>query len=111
STLAIIISIVMLSRGLVSSFQDMLLMIATAIPPIGGILISHYVILGGYKKDLLDVDMPKLNIATFVAWGLGILAAEYITYSWTVPAINGILVAIVSYVVLEKLRRSFSEEE
>ncbi len=76
-----------------------LLLLGTFIPPIGGVIMADffYKYRGRYPK-LSEAKLPKINIAGAVAY----VGASLIAYfSPGVPPINGIVAAIVLYIVVD----------
>ncbi len=76
-----------------------LLLLGTFIPPIGGVIMADffYKYRGKYPK-LSEAKLPKVNIAGAVAY----VGASLIAYfSPGVPPINGIVAAIVIYIIVD----------
>ncbi len=76
-----------------------LLLLGTFIPPIGGVIMADffYKYRGKYPK-LSEAKLPKINIAGAVAY----VGASLIAYfSPGVPPINGIVAAIVIYIIVD----------
>ena len=97
SAIAFIGSIIMTAYGLTASFNTFLLTIGIAIPPIGGILISHYYIINKNMDNAFE-NMPSIRPYAFIAWICGILIAKYIGFG--IPALNGMISAFLIYAVL-----------
>ena len=76
-----------------------LLLLGTFIPPIGGVIMADffYKYRGRYPK-LSEAKLPKINVAGAVAY----VGASLIAYfSPGVPPINGIVAAIVLYIIVD----------
>jgi len=98
ATLALIGSIFMSYMGFTSSFQSFLLTIGVAIPPIGGILIAHYLLVYGITEKSFE-NMPKIRYTAFVAWLCGIAVAKL--FNIGIPALQGFITTIIIYSILE----------
>lgn len=103
--IAFIGSAVMTAYGLTASFNKFLLTIGIAIPAIGGILIAHYHIVYRDKVNYFD-NMPSFRINSFISWIIGIIIAKYINMG--IPALNGLISALVFYVILESFLKNKS---
>lgn len=78
-----------------------LLLLGTFIPPIGGVIMAdfYYKHKGSYPK-LADVTFARFNYAGIGAY---ILASVVAYFSPGIPPINGIISAIIAYIVLDKV--------
>lgn len=87
--------------GLYSQFQDFLLTIAIAAPPMAGILISRFYFLGYYKKSAEQIyaDIQRgekaISIAAVVAWIVASMFAYFV--EWGSPAVNGLILSAFLY--------------
>ena len=96
--------------GLLSKFQAFLGILTAFIPPIAGVIIASYWIIGKGKKENL-VFIKGYSAAGIIAFALGAVVA-YITGSvvvFFVAPINGIVVSMVSYIILHKLLETKKE--
>ncbi|MFW6288850.1 MAG: cytosine permease [Spirochaetota bacterium] len=81
-----------------------LLLLGTFIPPIGGVIMADffYKHRGRYPK-LSEAKLPKINIAGVVAY----VGASLIAYfSPGIPPINGIVAAVVIYIVVDLIMKA-----
>jgi cytosine permease len=90
--------------GIYEMLVQYLILLGTFIPPIGGIIMADYWIHRGGHFPALDEPQPAFNWAGILAY----VAASAIAYfsnqaGWGIVPINGILSALVIYVVLTKL--------
>jgi cytosine permease len=90
--------------GIYEMLVQYLILLGTFIPPIGGIIMADYWIHRGGHFPTLDEPQPAFNWAGILAY----VAASAIAYfsnqaGWGIVPINGILSALVIYVVLTKL--------
>lgn len=72
--------------GITGSFVDFLMWLGVAVPPIGGVLVAHYLV-GRPPR-------PAPSVA-FAAWSLGVVVGKVIL--WGAPALNSIVVAGLFY--------------
>ncbi|MDB6182537.1 cytosine permease [Paracoccus fistulariae] len=78
-----------------------LLMLGTFIPPIGGVIMADYLYKHRGKYPLLaQASIPAINIPGLAAYVLGCLTA-YLTPG--IPPLNGILAAIIAYILADKI--------
>lgn len=78
-----------------------LLLLGTFIPPIGGVIMADYVFKHrGSYPPIATADLPAVNLAGISGYVLGCLAA-YFTPG--IPPLNGIVVAVIGYVVADRL--------
>ena len=93
--------------GLLNKFQAFLSILTAFIPPIAGVIIASYWILGKGNKE--NVVIKKgYSIAGIVSFSLGALVA-YLTGSvmvFFVAPVNGIIVSMIAYIILHKLLES-----
>lgn len=94
---AFIGSLIMGYYGLTSAFQNFLLTIGVAIPPIGGILIAHYFIVSRSQKTS-DDSFPAFNYSAFVAWVVGICVAKFVQLG--IPPLQGMFAALITYSII-----------
>ena len=91
--------------GLLNYFQGFLSVLTALIPPVAGVIIAEYWIIGKGKKDYLKIE-DGWNIGGMISFAVGAVVA-YITgnvYPVFIGPINGIAVAMVLHIVFEKLR-------
>lgn len=93
--------------GLYSQFQDFLLTIAVTVPPMAGILISRFYILGYYRKSAAEIfdDIKRgeksYSVAAFASWIVASLFAYLV--EWGSPAVNALILSAALYSVLFKV--------
>ena len=99
-----------------NNFVGWLNILNTFIPPVGAILIVDYFICHrGQYRPLREVRFQKINGSAIIAWACGTLVAlignnnipgvhvDFLSNS--LPAVNGMVVAIVVYLLLKAFRR------
>jgi cytosine permease len=92
--------------GIMAQFSTFLNIMTSFIPPVAGVVIASYWIIGKGKKESFAVK-ENWNIAGIIAYIVGAVIA-YITSSvapFFIAPINGIVISIVLYVVLAKLTK------
>jgi cytosine permease len=89
------------AAGIIDRFVVFLSIITSLIPPVAGVVIAAYWIVGRGKKENFRV-IPGVNLAGIISFILG-AATAFITANvlpFFVAPINGIVVSIVVYVIL-----------
>ena len=99
SVIALILGIYMFRVGITSAFLGYILVIASAIPPIGGVLLAEYFLRGKFKADPETLVMPIISFSAFIATIIGILVA--VNISAGVPALQGMAAAALSYYLID----------
>ena len=86
---------------LYSNFVGWLSLLNTALPPIGAILLADFLILhrGSYPR-FEKHSFNAINPSAIIAWALGIAAATVLP---GIAPINGVLLAAVGYIALQKV--------
>ncbi|MHB1654092.1 MAG: purine-cytosine permease family protein [Desulfitobacteriaceae bacterium] len=102
--LAILIALFTSVFNLAQNFSVWLGIIGTTVPPFGGIVIAHFWILNTKQKNSFKV-LDGFNFIAFIVWVVASLIAKYVTVSFVVPAILGLLSAVVLYTLLSFLFR------
>jgi cytosine permease len=96
-----VIGTVLGAVGIIDRFTTFLSIITSFIPPVAGVVIAAYWIVGKGKKENFTIS-PGINWAGMIAFVLG-SAGAFITAN-VVPffaaPVNGIVIAIVAYVLL-----------
>lgn len=97
--------------GIYEMLVQYLILLGTFIPPIGGIIMADYWIYRRGHFPSLDEPQPAFNWAGVIAY----VAASAIAYftnqvGWGIVPINGILSALVIYVVLTKILPSYQTQ-
>ena len=105
--------------GLLNVFQGFLSLMSALIPPLAGVLIASYWIVGGGKKEKFEVR-PGFRAAGVIAFAVGaifacitggtfanfpglVAALPWLNVPFFVGPVNGIIVSLALYVVLAKL--------
>jgi cytosine permease len=106
------IGIILGAAGIIDRFVTFLSIITSLIPPVAGVVIAAYWIVGKGKKENF-VAVPGINIAGVAAFILG-AGIAYLTANITpffIAPINGIVISIVAYVVLIKIIPAKTKQE
>lgn len=99
-----IIGILLSLGGVINVFLNFLITIGYFIPPVAGVVISDYWLLGkGYVKDWKKFE--GINWLGIIAWLAGV-AVAYFGKSFFIPTVNGIVVAALVYYILGKIVKS-----
>jgi cytosine permease len=85
--------------GILNHFIDWLILLTSTIPPLAGALIADYWIVRGGKPEKWK-EYPGVNWIGVIAWIAG--SAVALTLKMGIAPINGILTAMMIYVVLWK---------
>jgi cytosine permease len=96
-----VIGTVLGAVGIIDRFTTFLGIITSFIPPVAGVVIAAYWIVGKGKKENFRVT-PGINWAGMIAFVLG-AAGAFITANvipFFVAPINGIIISIIAYVLL-----------
>ena len=98
-----VIGTILAAVGLLSEFEFFLNILSALIPPIAGVMIASYWILGkGRKENLMQKE--GWYIPGIISFAAGAVVA-YVTGSiavFLIGPVNGIVVSMIVYVVLEK---------
>lgn len=88
-----------------------LILLGTFIPPIGGVIMADffYKHKGRYPK-LSDVTFNKFNVTGIAAY---IIASAVAYFSPGIPPVNGIIAAVIAYIVIDLLLKAvgFGQDE
>lgn len=95
-----LLGIIMLANGFTSTFLSALGIIGSAIPPVGGALVGHFLVVEREYTKTFE-KMPMYRWQAFVAWGFGVVVSKLITAG--IGPLNGFLAALILYSVLRKL--------
>ncbi|WP_327087916.1 cytosine permease [Nonomuraea sp. NBC_01738] len=92
--------------GVWNHFLDWLVILSVFVPPLGGVLIADQVIMR--RGPGAGTAVPSVRPTAFVAWAIGAAAGGLV--HWFAPgfsdAISGLVVALIAYVVIERLAPS-----
>jgi len=90
--------------GIMGRFQTFLSILTSFIPPVAGVIIAQYWILGkGRKEDFKSY--PEIRMAGMISFAAG-AAAAYVTDNFItifVAPVNGIIVSMILYIILSRL--------
>jgi cytosine permease len=96
-----VIGTVLGAVGIIDRFTTFLSIITSFIPPVAGVVIAAYWIVGKGKKENFKV-IPGINWAGMVAFVLG-AAGAFITANivpFFAAPVNGIIISIIAYILL-----------
>ncbi len=85
--------------GIISQFESIISLLGSVLPPVAGVMLSDYWIVGKGKKENFRT-IPGVNWIGIVSWAVG--AAVGLFFSFFSPALDGTLIAIILYAVLAK---------
>jgi cytosine permease len=97
------------AAGILDNFVAFLTTLGIAIPPIAGIMVAEYFVVGQWRADLeagredgrLPQGAPAWVPATLVIWLVAFLIGKYV--DWGVASINTLVFSFVAYAVLGRL--------
>ncbi|MBD1915157.1 MULTISPECIES: cytosine permease [Cyanophyceae] len=103
------IALFMAWGGIYEGLVQYLILLGTFIPPIGGIIMADYWIYRRGQFPSLETPQPAFNWPGVIAY-LGASASAYLTglAGWGIVPVNGIVSALVIYVVLSRVLPSRS---
>lgn len=94
--------------GIIDYFVDFLTILTSALPPVAGVMIADYWIVKKGKVENFKV-MEGLNMTGIVSWLAGSLVAIFIKKG--IQPVNGILVSMIFYLVIYKIKSHNKSEE
>jgi cytosine permease len=86
--------------GLASVLQSFITLLSSLVPPIAGIMIADYWIIGRGKPENW-YPVKGINWIGIISWATGSVVAIF--FSFFSPALDGIMVCLVAYLVLNSL--------
>lgn len=99
---AAVIGAFMLVNGFTQTFLSLLGTIGSAIPPVGGTIVAHFLVVEReYTKTFQN--MPAYRPAAFLSWFGGVLVSIVLPVG--IKPLNGFLAAVVIYAVLRMFDR------
>lgn len=108
-TLALgVLSAIVGSMDIMNWFIPFLLFLGVATPPVAGIYIADFFLYrrNGYQESVLAAE-PPIKLLTFVAWiagsAVGFLTIKGVFTLTTIPSVDSILVACLSYALLSRI--------
>ncbi|MDD2600696.1 MAG: cytosine permease [Kiritimatiellae bacterium] len=91
------VGVIMTKFGLLNSFKNFLTMIGIVVPPVGGLIMAHFLIVERDFERPFEA-MPAVRVTAFIAWACGIAGAYFLKFG--VIPLNGFFVAVIAYTVL-----------
>lgn len=98
-----VIGTVLGAVGIMNRFSSFLSILTSFIPPVAGVIMAHYWILGKGKKENF-APVEGINMVGVISFALG-AAVAFVTaeiFVFFIAPINGIVVSMVCYVLLAK---------
>lgn len=89
--------------GIANYFVNWLNVLGIGVPPMAGVIIADYYLIRNqdYSKIKLG-SLPKVNNAAIISWVVGIIVG--FTVKWGIASINSLVVTMVVYFILMKVR-------
>jgi len=103
SLIASVVGVIMTKTGLLYSFLNFIKLIGIAVPPVGGLIMAHFLIVERNFERPFE-SMPAVRGSAFTAWMLGIAGAYYLKFG--IAPLNGFFVAIAVYSALRYAGRA-----
>lgn len=94
---AAVVGVAMTKFGLLNTFKNFLIMIGIVVPPVGGLIMAHFLIVERDFERPFEA-MPAVRVTAFIAWVCGIAGAYFMKFG--VIPLNGFFVAVVVYTAL-----------
>ncbi len=91
------VGVLMTRLGLLDSFKHFLIMIGAVVPPVGGLIMAHFLIVER-DFDRPFERMPAVRLSAFAAWICGVAGAVFLKFG--VTPLNGFFVAVIVYTAL-----------
>lgn len=89
--------------GLAESLQSFITILSSLVPPIAGVMIADYWVIGKGKKENW-YTVKGFNWVGIIGWALGACIALF--FSFYSPALDGIIISFISYLVLYQLLKN-----
>ncbi|MDO4267352.1 MAG: cytosine permease [Eubacteriales bacterium] len=99
---AAVIGVFMLVNGFTQTFLSLLGTIGAAIPPVGGTIVSHFLVVEREYEKTFE-HMPMYRAEAFISWIAGVIVSQFV--SWGIKPLNGFLAAVIIYAVLRLIRK------
>lgn len=113
STITLIIGIVgsvLGGLGVANYFTGWLSILGIGVPPMAGIIVADYFLIRKQNYRFKDEkQLPSWNVNAIVAWIIGGIVG--FTISWGIASINSIIVAMIAYLILMKIKPIHLEHE
>jgi len=94
---ASVVGVIMTRTGLLFSFLNFVKLIGIAVPPVGGLIMAHFLIVERDFERPFEA-MPAVRFTAFIAWICGVAGAHFMKFG--IAPLNGFFVAIVVYTAL-----------
>jgi cytosine permease len=98
--IASVVGVIMTKTGLLFSFLNFIKVIGIAVPPVGGLIMAHFLIVERNFERPFE-NMPAIRLTAFVAWGLGVAGAHFLRFG--IAPLNGFFVAVAVYTALRSI--------
>ncbi|MFI7066764.1 cytosine permease [Kribbella sp. NPDC050124] len=100
TVVAILVAVTIAFSGASAHFLDLLLVVATVVPPFAGVLVAHMSIVSRRQPptEMLSTA-PSVRWSALVAWGGSAWAAKQVAFLLN-DAIEGLLLGVASYLLL-----------
>lgn len=95
-----LIGIILAILGIMEQFQSFLAILGALVPPMAGVVVADYWIVGKGNKDEWE-PFKGINWLGIISWACGTLFAYFVNI--LVPTINGILLSMLVYIILTKV--------
>ena len=94
--------------GVLDHFMRWIGILAIAVPPVAGVYITDFLLFGRHRRDRDGGQSSGVSWVAFIAWAIGVGVAELANLDLigltAMPAIDGILTAMISYFIIRKIR-------
>ncbi len=100
TAIAGLVGTVLALTGILDNFVNFLLILTAGIVPLAGVMIADYWIKRKGRPENWTT-IPGVNWAGMIAWLIASVVSYYV--SWGISAVNGIVCAIVLYLVLDRI--------
>lgn len=82
------------------TFLDVL---GNIVPPLAGIIFAdYYIIKRGHYEELAKADIGDWNIVAWITWAISVALVYLLPFGQ--PSVNGIVISMILYVILMKLK-------
>lgn len=96
--------------GVADYFVNWLVLLGIGVPPMAGVIIADYYVIRKRNYRFKDESkLPKWNVNALVAWGIGCVIG--FTVKFGIASLNSLLVTIVAYIIIMKIRPIHMEQE
>ena len=92
-----VVGTVVAIAGLANLLQAFITILSSLVPPIAGVMIADYWIIGKGNKEKWYI-MPGFNWLGIISWALGAIVSYF--FSFFSPDLDGIIVCCVAYLIL-----------